>query len=267
MNSEPPFVKANRALWDDRVDIHMRSEFYNLEGFRKHPDSLKEIELAFLEDIRGKEILHLQCHFGQDSLSLAARGARVTGVDFSEKAIEAARSLSRELDLPATFICADVLQLDEHLDRQFDLVFTSYGVLGWLPDLQTWARQVCLRLKTGGRLVLVEFHPVVWMLDSNFEKFAFSYFNTGPIVEETTGTYTDRAAEIRGEEWSWNHSLSEIIGSLLAEGLELTQFREYDYSPWDCFVPTTPTEKGVRIKGLEGVIPMVFALEAVRKSS
>jgi len=242
----------------------MQSEFYNLSGFRNNPDSLKEIELHLLGDIRGKEILHLQCHFGQDTLSLAGRGARVTGVDFSAKAIEAARSLSREIGLPATFICANVLELDQYLESPFDLVFTSYGVLGWLPDMQAWARQVNLKLKPGGRLILIEFHPVVWMLDPNFETFTFSYFNTGAIVEETTGTYTDRGAETRGEEWSWNHSLAEVIGALLGEGLQLTHFREYDYSPWDCFGPSTPTEKGFQIKGLEGVIPMVYALEAVK---
>lgn len=263
MKNNQLHLSKNKARWNERVTVHLKSEFYDMEGFRNGRNSLQKIELELLGDVKGLEILHLQCHFGQDTLSLSRMGSLVTGVDFSDQAISTARRLSQELDLPARFICADVLQMDQVLHEQFDLVFTSYGVLGWLPDMGAWAHQIKMRLKPGGRLLLVEFHPIVWMFNDSFTSITYGYFNTGPIIEHTTGTYTDGEDAIKGEEWSWSHSLAAIFTALLNEGFSIEQFKEYDYSPWPCFDGReVPAPNGYQIKGLEGLIPMVFALEA-----
>ena len=131
--------EMNRTSWNKRVAVHMKSDFYFLEEFLNGKTSLNEIELNLLGDIRGKSILHLQCHFGQDSLSLARMGAEVTGVDLSDTAIEKAKELNTQMNLNAEFVCCNVYDLKDHLDKKFDIVFTSYGTIGWLPDLNRWA--------------------------------------------------------------------------------------------------------------------------------
>src|SRR5688572_13897461 len=142
MNEETDYLKINRQSWNDRVDPHTRSEFYDLEGFRMGNTSLKEIEIKLLGDVKGKDLLHLQCHFGQDTLSLSRMGANVTGVDLSDKAIDFARSLSKEINAPAEFVCSDIYSLPKNLHKKFDIVFTSYGTITWLPDLNKWAQVI-----------------------------------------------------------------------------------------------------------------------------
>ncbi|MFM7619546.1 MAG: class I SAM-dependent methyltransferase, partial [Bacteroidota bacterium] len=166
---EEKLFELNRTSWNKRVAVHMKSDFYFLEEFLKGRTSLNEIELNLLGDIRGKSILHLQCHFGQDTLSLARMGAEVTGVDLSDEAIEKAKALNAQMGLNAEFICCNVYDLKNHLDKKFDLVFTSYGTIGWLPDLDRWAEVVSHFLKPSGTFLFVEFHPVMWMFDNEFE--------------------------------------------------------------------------------------------------
>jgi 2-polyprenyl-3-methyl-5-hydroxy-6-metoxy-1,4-benzoquinol methylase len=264
MENPDSYLKANQQLWDQKTEVHVDSEFYDMQSFLAGQTSLKEIELSLLGDIRDKSLLHLQCHFGQDTLSLARMGARTIGIDLSEKAVQKAQQLADQLDLQARFIASDVFQLDKKLEGQFDIVFTSYGVIGWLPELKSWARIVDHFLKPGGQFIFVEFHPVVWMFDDDFTRFDYAYFNTKAIVEEIEGTYADRNAPIKAKAYNWNHSLSDVIGALLERGLEVSHFQEYDYSPYDCFNQTVKTEKGYQIKGMEGKIPMVYSL-VVRK--
>ena len=133
MNSEHNYIEINRQSWNDRTEIHLKSEFYDLENFRKGKSSLNDIELNLLGDIQGMTILHLQCHFGQDTISLSRLGAKVTGVDLSDKAIECAQNLAKDTNAQTRFICCDIYDLPNHLDEKFDLVFTSYGTIGWLP--------------------------------------------------------------------------------------------------------------------------------------
>lgn len=224
---------------------------------------MNPIELNILGDIKGKSILHLQCHFGQDSISLGRLGAEVVGVDLSDKAIQTAEDLAKQTNSTAKFICCDIYDLPEHLDQQFDIVFTSYGTIGWLPDLDRWACIISHFLKPSGQFLFVEFHPVVWMFDDNFEKVGYNYFNTGPIVEIEVGTYADREAAINQEYVCWNHSLSEVISSLIHNKLEITSFMEYDYSPYNCLLHTVEFEpKKFRIKHLDNKIPMVYAIVA-----
>jgi 2-polyprenyl-3-methyl-5-hydroxy-6-metoxy-1,4-benzoquinol methylase len=266
MSHEKNYIELNRRLWDLRTDIHIGSEFYDVSGFLNGKTSLNEIELTLLGDLKGKTILHLQCHFGQDSISLARMGAKVTGVDLSPRAIEEAKKLNEKAGTDAEFICSDVYELIHIHSQQYDFVFTSYGVIGWLPDMNRWAALVSHFLKSDGKLLLVEFHPVVWMLDYDFSKISYSYFNAGAIVEQSEGTYTDRNAKINAEEVSWNHDLAEVIQALINQKLQITQFSEYDYSPYNCFRHLEEFSPGkFSVKHLESKIPMVYALMATKK--
>ena len=259
------YIEINKKLWNERTAIHYDSEFYDMESFQKGKDSLNPIELQLLGDIKGKKILHLQCHFGQDTLSLARHGARVTGVDFSEKAIETARQLNTTMGLDATFIQSDIYRLPEILDEQFDIVFTSYGVLGWLPDMKKWAEVVSHFVMPGGTFVLVEFHPVLWMMSDDFKRIEYKYTDTEPIIEEEEGTYTDKNAPIKEQSVNWNHGLSTVMNPLLKTGLKITDFKEYNYSPYNCFQNTVKVANGqYKIKGLEDKIPMLYSVKAVK---
>ena len=268
MNSEQNYIEINRQSWNTKTEVHLQSEFYDLEGFVNGKTSLNEIELNLLGNINGKTILHLQCHFGQDTISLSRLGATVTGVDLSDKAIESAKQIAAKTGSNTTFICCDIYDLPNHLDQQFDVVFTSYGTIGWLPDLDKWAKIVSRFLKPNGQFVFVEFHPVVWMFDDNFDKIGYRYFNSGAIIETESGTYADKNAPITQEYVMWNHGLSEVINSLLNNGLQLQQLNEYDYSPYNCFNKTIEFEpKKYRIEHLENKIPMVYAVVAKKKDN
>ena len=258
----PDYIKVNKELWNGKTPHHVKSSFYNMAPFLAGATSLNDIELGLLGDVKGKTILHLQCHFGKDSLSLARMGAKVTGIDFSEEAIAKARELNTELGLDAEFICSDVYSLGDVLTRQFDIIYTSYGVICWLPDMGKWAGIVRQFLKPGGHFVFVEFHPAVWMFDDEYKFVKYGYFNGGPIIETPAGTYADFNASIQLQEITWNHHLGEVLGALLDQQLQLLSFTEYDSSPYPCFPEITECAPGrYQIKGLEGKIPMVYALK------
>lgn len=266
MDIDDKYVEINRKSWNNRVDIHAKSEFYDLEGFMKGKTSLNDIEVNLLGDVKGKTILHLQCHFGQDTISLSRLGAQVTGVDLSDKAIKKASQIAKEADANTDFICCDIYDLPNYLDKQFDVIFTSYGTIGWLPDLNKWAKIISTYLKPHGHFVFVEFHPVVWMFDDNFEKIKYRYFNSGAIIETEKGTYADTSAEIQQDYVMWNHGLSEVINALIKNGLEISAFNEYDYSPYNCFNNTVEIEaKKFRIEHLSDKIPMVYSIIARKK--
>ncbi len=257
--------ELNRALWNARTKLHVGSKFYDVEGFLAGKNSLSAKELELLGDVHGKQLLHLQCHFGQDTLSLARMGAQVTGLDLSDAAIAEAHKLAGRMGLHAEFIHANVLDFQPQLAGKFDIVFTSYGVLGWLPELEGWARNIARYLKPGGKLVLVEFHPAVWMFDNDFTHVAYSYFNRQLIEETEQGTYADPAAPISLASHTWNHSLGETISALLGAGLRLKHFEEMDGSPHNCFARTVQGADGLfRIEGMPGKLPMVFAAVAER---
>ena len=268
MNPEENYIEINRQSWNNRTETHLKSEFYDLDGFMNGNSSLNDIELSLLGDIKGKSILHLQCHFGQDTISLSRLGAEVTGVDFSDKAIESALQIAKETQSNTKFICCDIYDLPKHLDKKFDVVFTSYGTIGWLPDLDKWAKIVADFLKPNGQFVFVEFHPVVWMFDDNFEKIAYRYFNSGAILETEIGTYADKNAAIKQSYVMWNHGVSEVLSNLIKHGLEIKSFDEFDYSPYNCFNKTIEFEpKKFRIEHLGDKIPMVFSISATRKKT
>ncbi len=265
---ENNYIEINRQSWNNRVDAHLKSEFYDLDNFLKGKSSLNSIELDMLGDVSGKSILHLQCHFGQDTISLSRLGAEVIGVDLSDKAIESAKHLANESQCSATFICCDVYDLPNHLDKKFDIIFTSYGTIGWLPDLNKWAQVISQFLKPNGQFIFVEFHPVVWMFDDNFEKIGYRYFNSGAIIESESGTYADKDADIKQSYVMWNHGMGEVLNSLIKNGLEINSLDEFDYSPYNCFNKTIEFEPNkYRIAHLDDKIPMVYSLRATKKEN
>lgn len=266
MNYYQEYFEANKELWNQRTVVHKDSSFYNLAGFKNGETVLTPIELKELGDVGGKTMLHLQCHFGMDSLDWARRGALVTGVDLSDNAIQEATQLNKELGLNARFVCSNVYDTSLHVKEFFDIVFTSYGTIGWLPDLQPWANMIAERLKPGGVFYMADFHPVLWMFDDDFTHIKYSYENKEVIVTESEGTYTDRNADIKAKEYGWNHSISDLLNALIQAGLSINSFNEFLFSPYPCFRNTVEVEKGRwHIKGLEGKIPMMYSLKAVKQ--
>lgn len=266
MDVQKNYKEVNRESWNKRTDVHIASDFYDVERFLEGKSSLNEIELNILGDIEGKSVLHLQCHFGQDTISLARMGAVSTGVDLSDKAIQRAEELAAKCGVASKFICCDVYDLPNHLKEQFDIVFTSYGTIGWLPDIKKWAKVVSQFMKPDGRFVFAEFHPVVWMFDDDLKKVIYSYFNAGPIVESESGTYANAEADIHQECITWNHGMGEVVMSLIQNGLEIKRLEEFDYSPYPCFKGTEEFEKGKhRIKHMGNKMPMVYTIEAIKK--
>lgn len=259
------YFDTNQRLWDKKTDIHVNSDFYNMEAFLKGKTSLKPIELEVLPpSLQNMDLLHLQCHFGQDTLSLERMGASCTGIDFSQNAIDKASEIRDQLNLKSSFVVSNVYDIDKHLDQLYDIVFTSYGVITWLPDLDLWAEQISKRLKVGGQFIMTEFHPVLYMFDWESNKIGYRYFNSeGPYKEEEQGTYADSDADIKMTEYFWQHSLSEVIASLINQGLSIQAFKEYDYSPYDIFIDADERASGEYVFSHNEIIPPhIFTLIA-----
>jgi len=230
------FLKANLGLWNEWTEIHETSAFYDLEGFRAGKSSLRPIERDELGEVAGKRLLHLQCHFGLDTLSWERLGAIVTGVDFSGKAIELARSLAAELDLPTTFVQSTIDDLASNLTGDFDIVFTSYGAIEWLADLESWARTIVHFLVPGGTFYMVELHPLARTLDDLDAhpelRVAAPYFPAGrPRRLRIHGSYADPDAHIENDvAYGWSHSFAEILNALIGAGLRLDYLHEFPCS-------------------------------------
>lgn len=270
------YFEENKKSWNKRTGVHKDSAFYDLDGFKRGTSSLTKIELSELGDVKGKTLLHLQCHFGMDTMSWEREGAIVTGVDLSDEAIRLANEVRDELMLNAGFICANIYDLKDlskvaplegFREAGFDIVFTSYGTIGWLPDLDKWADTVSYFLKPGGTFYIVDFHPALWMLDDNFEYIKYSYFNKQVITEEISGSYSDRHAPIRSIEHNWNHPFTEIINSLLKHELQVQQFNEFPFSAYNCFNNLEQGEDGMwRIKGMQEKLPMMYSIKAIKET-
>ncbi len=265
-----PRLEDNLRRWNELVPIHAASRFYDVEGFLGGKCALLPIEREELGDVRGKSLVHLQCHFGMDTLSWARRGARVTGVDFSPAAIEEARSLARRADLDARFVVSEVTRASEALSGEtFDVVFTSWGVLGWLPDLAGWARTVAKLLKPGGTFYIAELHPVILLFSARDGALVrgYPYFRAdGPITEEVDGTYADRGAAIANRrEHCWIFELGQIVTELLDAGLRIEWLREHD-ATCCAIVPTLVEgeDRLFRVPAGELSLPLSFSLRATR---
>ncbi|MDC8000751.1 class I SAM-dependent methyltransferase [Aequorivita todarodis] len=267
MNNSGKF-ETNRKTWNAKVAVHAESEFYEMQNFRNGKTSLNKYELDAVGDISGKRLLHLQCHFGQDTLSLARMGAKCTGVDISDEAIKLAKRLNAELKLDASFVCCNVLDTSEYISEKFDIVFTSYGTIGWLPDLKPWAKMISVRLKPGGFFYIVEFHPIAWMFDYSVSPpvMKYGYHQKEAIYEEYEGTYADKNSKMVSKEYGWNHSLGEVITSLSEVGLYIEYLREHDASPYDIF-PGLLKNKEEMFALPNKMYPLIFEVKATKNST
>ena len=256
------FIAINRNSWNQKTGEHYNSNFYDVKGFLEGKSSLTPIELECLGNIEGKKVLHLQCHFGLDTISLSRMGAKVTGVDFSDEAIEKARLLADKLETDTKFVCCNLFDLPEHLEDFFDIVYTSYGVINWFPNLKEWGAIIRKYLMPDGKFVMVEFHPILWMFDTQFEVIESAYSREEPYIS-VSETYTDTSG-IDGEykEITWNHGLYKVFLGLLQNGLRIVDFQEYDYSPFNLFGNMEEDNRKYYIKGKKGMIPMLFSLVA-----
>ncbi len=266
------YLETNKRLWNEFVGIHTKSVFYDLEGFKTGRSSLDEIERDGLIDVSGKSLLHLQCHFGMDTLSWARLGAEATGADFSEEAITFARSLSEELDIPAEFICSDIYELPEKLDKQFDIIFTSYGVLTWLPDIRRWGEVVSNFLKPGGVFYIVEFHPFALVFDDRDRatelRVYYPYFDEKVMRFDDARSYADTSAKMQNTvSYEWMYRIGDIITSLAAAGLRIECLKEYPHTCEQSLPFLVRSEDGRwRLPDdNEEAIPLIFALRAFKE--
>lgn len=263
------YINKNRLNWNERVALHVPSKFYGLDIFKAGGSSLKSLESEELGSVSGKTLLHLQCHFGMDTLSWARRGATVTGVDFSEQAITQAKALAAEQNLDAQFIACDIYELPRYLTEEFDIVFTSYGVICWLENLSRWAQIIASFLRPGGRFYVVDSHPTGNLFDEESQgtlSVRHSYFNIGPEQFESDVSYTDGSSKLKNTvTYEWSHSLGDVVDSVLDAGLQLQFLHEFPFAvyrklPW--------MEQGIdgwwRLPNGETRIPFLFSLMAIR---
>ena len=268
----PDRIAANRELWQRWTALHVPSDFYDADGFAADPASrpFDRVVGELLGNLGGMRALHLQCHFGMDTLRLVRLGAEATGLDFSTAAIEAARDLSARAGIPATFIEGDVTSPPEELpSAAFDLVFTSYGTISWLPDLAPWAETVARSLAPGGVFKIADMHPTLWIFDDEGEspelRVKYSYFDRAPLEWEEYGSYASPGGEYTGTSHSWQHTFEEIIGTLIGAGLVIEEVREHPLLAWK-FTPAM-VEREPGLFGLpEGQpeLPLMFTLSARR---
>ncbi|WP_396451342.1 class I SAM-dependent methyltransferase [Actinomadura sp.] len=263
-------IAVNKALWDERVPIHVASDFYDVAGFKAGGLALRDFELAEVGDVAGLQLVHLQCHFGLDTLSWARRGARVTGLDFSEKAIEAARALADETRLPSRFVAADVYDAPAVLGETYDVVYTGLGALCWLPDVGRWAEVVTSLLRPGGFLYLAEFHPFADTLDDEEGRtVTYDYFAEGPQIwdEPDAGSYADPQAPVQHtRSIEFTHGLGEVVTALATAGLRIDFLHEHDFTLWQRY--SILERDGTAYRSPEGRprIPLMYSLHATKPS-
>lgn len=270
-------LRRNRDVWDAWTRIHVASSFYDVASFRtgERGIRLRDYELEEIGSVGAKTLLHLQCHFGLDTLSWARLGAVVTGADFSAEAIAAARALAAELAIPATFVLANLYDLPEELEGRFDIVYTSGGVLGWLPDVRGWAQVAAHFVAPGGIFYITEIHPVAQVFENDGVRpgelrLAYPYWSHDePLRFEVKGSYADREAPTEGlVEFDWNHSLGEIVSALIDAGLRIDFLHEFDFVPWPVeFLAESADGRWRLPPGTKGQLPLFFSLKATKPST
>jgi SAM-dependent methyltransferase len=279
-----PYFDANRARWNESVPIHAASRGYDLDGFLRGEKTLYAVEMDEVGDVSGKALLHLQCHFGMDTLSWARLGARVTGLDFSPEAVARATALAAEIGvMDARFVEANIYDAPEALREQFDVVYTGIGALNWLPDIHAWARVAAGFVKPGGFLYLYEGHPMLWALDNEREDDAlivgYPYFETAqPMAFDGEFTYTDGPPLKNTRTYEWNHGLGEIVTALIDAGLRIDFLHEHRELAWKGLpamevVGERPVSDGARHQRREAwhlpasqrdLVPLMYSLKATK---
>jgi len=261
---------SNRANWDERTTIHLGSRFYDVEGWLRDGRGPRRREVEALGDVTGLHLLHLQCHFGLDTLAWARAGAQVTGLDFSPAAVEAAQDIAQRAGLAkrAEFVCADVYQATEALGHaEFDIVYVSLGALCWLPSVDRWASQVGALVAPGGRFYLHDGHPLAWALAEDRPEVEHSYFEeVEPLVDDSGCTYTDADRPIVNKRiYGWNHGIGETVSALVRHGLRLDWLVEHDWTDWPCFPWLVETAEGTwSTPSGKPRVPLSFSLLASR---
>lgn len=265
MTDNSEYFKVNKATWNTKVKVHAESDMYDMDAFKKGKSSLMNYETKALGDVSGKTLLHLQCHFGQDTLSWSRLGAKCVGVDLSNEGVKLAKALNNELGLDAKFVCCNVLDTAKYVKETFDIVFTTYGVIGWLPDLKPWGKMIAEKLNKGGVFYLAEFHPIVWMFDYLEDKpiMKYGYMQDEAIYEEYQGTYADTGSKMLTKEYGWNHGLSEVVNALTEAGLHIEYLNEYDESPYNVLPDLVETKSGnYALK--DKLYPLIFEIKATK---
>lgn len=266
---------ANLSLWNAWTAVHASGEFYDLESFKVGGVRIRPYEIELIGSVEGRSLLHLQCHFGIDTLSWARLGARVTGADFSPAAIELARSLAVETGFPdARFVESNLYDLPDVLEGEFDVVYTSRGVLGWLPDIRAWARVVAHFLAPGGTFFLTEIHPVVQAFENEGVapgelRLTYPYWeHAEPLTFEVKGSYADPTADVGVQvEHGWDHGLGEIVTALIDAGLRIETLIEHPFLDWkvDFLVEDPDGDDKWRLPpGGAGELPLMFSLRATK---
>jgi SAM-dependent methyltransferase len=268
----PSWRQANLTSWNQRAALHVRDAtgFYDVDGFLAGRDTLGPIEASEIGDVGDRRLLHLQCHFGLDTLSLARRGATATGLDFSPVAIEGARSLAAKAGLPATFVQADLYEARQALDGTFDMVFSSWGTICWLPDIRAWAQVVADMLSPGGTFSFAEAHPSALVFDEHDGTIRPTYGwrtpKDAPLAFTDATSYTGDAIPEPSTDYNWLHPLSDIVTGLIEAGLTLEFLHEHDRLPWKLFPSMVPAENGLfRLPDGWVPIPLAFSLRAVKR--
>jgi len=262
-------LHTNRRLWDALTKIHIDSEFYDVEAFRKGTCTVADLELNEIGDLTGKTLLHLQCHFGLDTMSLQRLGACATGVDFSGNAIETAREIAVEMGLSTRFIQSELFDLPNRLTEEFDLIYTSGGVLCWLPDIHGWAGIIERYLKPGGTFYIREFHPFVGIFDDREGVSAptvhYPYFHEEPLRFDNEPSYADPSIPLEETSFEWVHTMGDIVSALSGVGLRIEFMHEFP----ECTYQSLP----FLVKGDNGLwyspehknsLPLMFSIRAVK---
>ena len=271
------YLEENRALWDERGPAHAASPGYAVERFATDPTFLSHVvrfDLPRLGDLSGLRGVHLQCHIGTDTISLARLGARVTGLDFSSASLEQARAIAARVGADVEFVESNLYDAVTALDgARFDFVFTGIGALCWLPSIRDWASVVAELLVPGGRLFIREAHPMLWSIADPREDgllvIDYDYFETyEPTTLEVTGTYVETDVVFtHTREHSWNHGLGEIVTALLDAGMELTGLVEHDSVPWEALPGMMDELPGGewRLADRPTRVPHSYTLQAIRR--
>ncbi len=262
------YFDINKETWNQKVTIHRDSDFYDVDAFLNGETTLNPLEIRELGPVSGKDILHLQCHFGLDTLSLSRLGAKCTGIDLSDEGIKEARRLNNRVGENSTFIESNVYDVPANVSGEFDIVFTSYGVVGWLPDLDLWAQIIAEKLRPGGVFYIAEFHPIVWMFEylESPIKMKYPYLKGDVIYEEYEGTYANNEGDIISKEYGWNHGLGEVVSALTKAGLQIEFLHEHVESPYNCLPDMVQTENGGYVlKEYAGLFPMIYSIKATKR--
>lgn len=267
------YIDSNKQLWDELADLHIKSEFYGVDDFKKGKANrgMRSLEIEEIGDVRGKKLLHLQCHFGIDTISWERLGAQVVGIDFSERAISLARNLANEMGMNAEFVQSDIYKLCENYEKkaEFDIVYTSHGTIYWLPDLNEWARTIAYYLKEGGIFYIMDGHPTSQIFDNNEPselKLGYSYFHKSePMMFEDDGSYATDENVKHNTEYGWQHPLSDIINSLVSAGLEIEFLHEFNFNSWKQFSWMEKRGEWWYLPNKDAYIPLMFSLRARKK--